>query len=208
MLLPVPVPKTKQPKKINRNGPVLTRFIFMISIPNWVLPGLPILTWSMISHIYTVPWVWEPTTLIPQTIPSDMTESVPASATKVTWMEEWTPPGLTIPSGERMLIWKQGSRLPIFYDVYRDDYDNAIDALRIQMNGEGTTWLVQPYAVLRAQASPKLLLQGGINTMYFQYTRSFWLSHGWVLRFNCRLVPLTWHTGYTVRFCPFKRMRL
>jgi len=61
----------------------------------------------------------------------------------------------------------------LFYDVYRDDYDNAIDALRIQMNGEGTTWLVQPYAVLRAQASPKLLLQGGINTMYFQYTREF-----------------------------------
>lgn len=61
----------------------------------------------------------------------------------------------------------------LFYNVYRDDYDNAINDLRIQMDGEGTTLLIQPYAVVRAQVSPKLILQGGINTMYFQYTNEF-----------------------------------
>lgn len=61
----------------------------------------------------------------------------------------------------------------LFYDVYRDDYDNVIDDLRIQMEGNGTTFLFQPYAVVRAQVAPALILQGGVNAMYFKYTNEF-----------------------------------
>lgn len=61
----------------------------------------------------------------------------------------------------------------LFYDVYRNDYDNVIDDLRVQMDGKGNALLLQPYAVMRAQVTPSILLQGGINTLYFNYTNEF-----------------------------------
>lgn len=61
----------------------------------------------------------------------------------------------------------------LFYNVYRNDYDNVIDDLRVQMDGKGNAVLLQPYAVMRAQVTPSILLQGGINTLYFNYTNEF-----------------------------------
>lgn len=61
----------------------------------------------------------------------------------------------------------------LFYNVYRNDYDNVIDDLRVQMGGSGNALLLQPYAVMRAQVTPSILLQGGINTLYFSYTNEF-----------------------------------
>ncbi len=64
----------------------------------------------------------------------------------------------------------------LFYDVFREDFDNAVRGLRLQLNGKGNTSLVQPYAIVRTQVSPVLTLQGGINSMYFSYTNDFVLE--------------------------------
>lgn len=61
----------------------------------------------------------------------------------------------------------------LFYDVYRDDYDDVINDLRIQMDGKGTALLLQPYTVVRSQVTSSILLQGGINTLYFNYSNEF-----------------------------------
>jgi hypothetical protein len=44
------------------------------------------------------------------------------------------------------------------------------------MNGDGTPFLLQPYAVVRSQISPVVTLQGGLNSMYFSYTNEFLLE--------------------------------
>lgn len=61
----------------------------------------------------------------------------------------------------------------LFYDVFREDYDNTLAQMRLQMDGAGNTWLLQPYAVVRSQISPVVTLQGGLNGMYFDYSREF-----------------------------------
>jgi hypothetical protein len=69
---------------------------------------------------------------------------------------------------------KAGFKLSrLFYDVFREDFDNVIDELRPQLDGSGQPTLFQPYAVVRTQISPVLTLQGGLNGMYFTYTGEF-----------------------------------
>jgi hypothetical protein len=63
----------------------------------------------------------------------------------------------------------QGSIL--FYDVFREDYDKVINRLRPQVSGSNNTFLVQPYAVVRALVTPGLTVQGGFNSMYLGFTR-------------------------------------
>jgi hypothetical protein len=61
----------------------------------------------------------------------------------------------------------------LFYDVFREDYDNTLRGLRLELKGKNQTTLVQPYAVVRTRVSSRVTLQGGINTMYFDYTKEF-----------------------------------
>lgn len=64
----------------------------------------------------------------------------------------------------------------LFYDVFREDYDNTIGGLRLQMDGRGNTALIQPYAIVRSQVGKSVTLQGGLNAMYFAYTKNFVLE--------------------------------
>lgn len=64
----------------------------------------------------------------------------------------------------------------LFYNVFRDDYDNVISDFRVQMDGAGSTLLMQPYAVIRSQLNSKVTVQAGLNSMYFDYTKDFVLE--------------------------------
>ncbi len=64
----------------------------------------------------------------------------------------------------------------LFYHVFREDYDNTLSAMRLQMDGNGNALLLQPYAVVRSQLSKVVTVQGGLNGMYFDYTREFILE--------------------------------
>lgn len=96
----------------------------------------------------------------------------------------------------------QASRL--FYNVFRNDYDNVISNFRLQMEGEGNTWLMQPYAVIRSQLNSKLTVQAGINGMYFHYTRDFVLEPraGLQLKFPKGSVDLAY--GLHSQILPFQ----
>lgn len=61
----------------------------------------------------------------------------------------------------------------LFYNVFREDFDNGLGAMRQQMDGQGTPMLLQPYAVVRSQISPVVTLQGGLNSLYFSYSKEF-----------------------------------
>ncbi len=61
----------------------------------------------------------------------------------------------------------------LFYNNFREDYDNGIKKLRLQLQGNGTALLVQPYAMIRSQLGSNVTLQAGMNSLYFSYTNKF-----------------------------------
>ncbi len=64
----------------------------------------------------------------------------------------------------------------LFYDVFREDYDNGIKKLRLQLQGNGTSLLLQPYMMIRSDLSPSVTLQTGLNSQYFAYNNNFVLE--------------------------------
>lgn len=92
----------------------------------------------------------------------------------------------------------------LFYDVYRDDYDKVINKLRVQLDGRGNSVLLQPYMVVRAQVSPSVTLQGGLNGMYFDYTRSFILEPRAGAEFKLNKTTLTLAYGMHSQILPFQ----
>lgn len=61
----------------------------------------------------------------------------------------------------------------LFYDVFREDYDNGLKKLRLQLQGNGTSLLLQPYVMLRSQFNSVVTLQAGLNSLYFSYNNKF-----------------------------------
>lgn len=92
----------------------------------------------------------------------------------------------------------------LFYDVFREDFDNTIEGLRIQMEGKGNTGLLQPYAVLRSQVSRVVTLQGGINTMYFAYTRDFVVEPRVGAQFQLHSGTINFAYGMHSQILPFQ----
>ncbi len=92
----------------------------------------------------------------------------------------------------------------LFYDVYRDDYDKVINKLRVQLDGRGNSYLLQPYAVVRAQVSPSVTLQGGLNSMYFGYTRTFVLEPRAGAELKLNKTTLTLAYGLHSQVLPFQ----
>lgn len=92
----------------------------------------------------------------------------------------------------------------LFYDVFRNDYDKAIEGLRIQMDGAGNTTLFQPHIVVRSQVSKAMSVQGGINAMYFDYTKNFLLEPRAGLQVDIPLGTLTAAYGLHSQALPFQ----
>ena len=64
----------------------------------------------------------------------------------------------------------------LFYDVFREDYDNGIKKLRLQLDGNGTAVLAQPYVMMKSQLGSSVTLQTGLNSLYFSQTKNFVLE--------------------------------
>jgi hypothetical protein len=92
----------------------------------------------------------------------------------------------------------------LFYDVFREDYDNTLSQMRLQMDGDGNTWLLQPYAVVRSQLNKVVTLQGGLNSMYFDYTREFILEPRVGVQFQLPLSFISVAYGMHSQILPFQ----
>lgn len=94
----------------------------------------------------------------------------------------------------------------LFYDVFKESYDNAINGLRLQMNGKGNTMLLQPYAVVRSQISQVVTLQGGLNSQYFDFTHDFVLEPRLGAQFQLSKATLNVAYGLHSQILPFQTL--
>jgi len=92
----------------------------------------------------------------------------------------------------------------LFYHVFREDYDNTLSAMRLQMDGNGNALLLQPYAVVRSQLNKVVTVQAGLNSMYFDYTREFIVEPRAGIQFQLPAASINVAYGMHSQILPFQ----